>query len=112
MPRSSQIAFVITNKLRVVGFSSGGTIENGPAFQHREVTRIAISPVGTRRHFCENDVEHRNEKQQPGLAVPDFRPDHRPFGGCDGAVLWPEVARMLSLTNRTEARIVKVSQLA
>jgi hypothetical protein len=45
----------------------------------------------------------------PVFAVPDFQPDHRPFGGCDGAVLWPEVARMLSLTNRTEARIVKVS---
>ena len=32
MPRSSQIAFVIANKLRVVGFGSGGTIENSPRF--------------------------------------------------------------------------------
>jgi hypothetical protein len=47
MPRSSQIAFVIANKLRVVGFGSGGTIENSPAFQRRELTRIAISPAGT-----------------------------------------------------------------
>jgi hypothetical protein len=47
MPRSSQIAFVIPNKLRVVGFSSGGTIENSPAFQRRELTRIVISPAGT-----------------------------------------------------------------
>jgi len=29
----------------------------------------------------------------PVVAVPDFQPDHRPFGGCDGAVLRPEVAR-------------------
>jgi hypothetical protein len=89
------MALVIANKLRVVGFGSGGTIENSPAFQRWELTRIAISPagtternvslqtslgdaiflqsfpalkrraifkspVGTKRHFYENDIEHRN----------------------------------------------------
>jgi len=29
----------------------------------------------------------------PVFAVPDFQLDHRQFGGCDGAVLRPEVAR-------------------